>query len=259
MNLFDAILAFFMYAFLGWVCETIYVSVGKRHLVKRGFLYGCICPIYGFGALAVLYILDPFVAYPPLIFLLGVVVTSILEYVTSYGMEKIFHLRWWDYSSYKFNLNGRICLKNSFLFGIMGLALVYVIHPEILALIQALPEVTKYVLTGLLLGIFITDLTFSFVHALDINKALKRANALRVKVGTDAEHLAKQVNENIQSLRTDITDKTIKASQRYEKRIAHFKKAYPDLRSTLERNRLEPLEKVIDSIKDIRVSNKKKR
>ncbi|MDH6366395.1 MULTISPECIES: hypothetical protein [Breznakia] len=258
MNLFDAIIAFFVYAFLGWVCETIYVSVGKRHFVKRGFLYGTICPIYGFGALAVLYVLDPYTYYPPLIFILGVVVTSTLEYVTSYGMEKIFHLRWWDYSTYKFNLNGRICLKNSIMFGIMALVLVYGIHPEVVELIKSLPDVTKYVLTGLLIGIFITDTTFSIVHALDINKALQRVDELKDKIGSDAELLAKQVNENIQNVREQISDKTIKASNRYSKRLEHFKESYPSLKPMIEEHRLKALESIIQTLKDANLPLTKK-
>lgn len=91
---------------------------------------GPYCPIYGCGALAVLHILDPFGYSIPLMFGMGIVVTSALEYVTSWGMEVLFHTKWWDYSSYPFNIHGRVCLKNSLLFGCMVLVVYYLIHPR---------------------------------------------------------------------------------------------------------------------------------
>ena len=93
------------YSFLGWCGEMVYCSIGQRKLCeKRGFLNGLLCPIYGHGALVVLLVLDGRCENPLLTFLLGAVLTSAVEYITSYGMEKLFHMRWWDYSRYRFHL-----------------------------------------------------------------------------------------------------------------------------------------------------------
>ena len=121
LNTFENLCVFFLllmiYSAAGWVGEMFYCSVGKGHICeKRGFLNGFICPIYGHGALLVLYVLHGGLKNPLLTFLAGMALTSALEYFTSWFMEAVFHMRWWDYSRKKIQLNGRICLQNSLLF-----------------------------------------------------------------------------------------------------------------------------------------------
>ena len=110
---------FLFYSFCGWVYESILVSILERRPVNRGFLNGPLCPIYGAGAVGAVVVLGQ-VHNPLVVFLLSMVGASILEYVTSWVMEALFHARWWDYSDYKFNLNGRICLLGAFVFGVGG-------------------------------------------------------------------------------------------------------------------------------------------
>lgn len=93
------ILLFFIYSFLGWVCETVYCSVGSRHFVNRGFLNGPLCPVYGFGALIVVFAMQPFSKNIVLTFLAGMILTSALEYITGWLLEMLFHLKLWDYSA----------------------------------------------------------------------------------------------------------------------------------------------------------------
>ena len=108
-----------VYSFIGWCGEMLYCSACQRRLCeKRGFLNGPLCPIYGHGALIVLFCLDGGCHSPILTFLLGGILTTMLEYLTSYTMEKLFHMRWWDYSQFKLQINGRVCLLNSTLFGL---------------------------------------------------------------------------------------------------------------------------------------------
>ena len=122
---------FVLYAFLGWVCEDLYCGIPAKKFINRGFFYGPYCPIYGVGALLVLYPLLFVKDYPILVFVLGVIITSALEYITSWVMEILFKTRWWDYSERFMNINGRVCLLNSTLFGIMSIVVVYIIHPVI--------------------------------------------------------------------------------------------------------------------------------
>lgn len=123
LNSFDNICVCFLlmiiYSTAGWVGEMIYHSIVIKHLSeKRGFLNGFLCPIYGHGALLVLYVLNGGLKNPLLTFLAGMVLTTALEYFTSWMMEAIFHMRWWDYSNCKYQLNGRICLTNCIFFGL---------------------------------------------------------------------------------------------------------------------------------------------
>mgnify|MGYP000010865825 FL=1 len=130
---------FILYAFLGWVCEDLYCGIPAKKFINRGFLYGPYCPIYGFGALLILYPLLFVKDYPILVFILGVIITSTLEYITSWVMEILFKTRWWDYSERFMNINGRVCLLNSTLFGIMSIVVVYIIHPIIQDIVLDIP------------------------------------------------------------------------------------------------------------------------
>jgi uncharacterized membrane protein len=123
------ILYFFLYSFLGWLCESIYCSAGNKKVINRGFLNGPICPIYGFGAMLVIFLIEGFRDNVFFLFLFGMFITSILEYISGYLLETLFNTKWWDYSKRKFNIKGRVCLKNAIYFGIMSVALMKVIHP----------------------------------------------------------------------------------------------------------------------------------
>lgn len=140
-NMFKYIAYFFIYSFLGWCCEVVYCyDFSKREFINRGMLRGPICPIYGFGACTLIFFIyklkDNFI----LVFLLGMLIASTIEYIASLILEKIFNARWWDYETYAFNLNGRICLLNSMLFGILSIILIRYIHTEINELMAKLND-----------------------------------------------------------------------------------------------------------------------
>lgn len=185
---------FFIYAILGWMVESTYCSLfakPKPHWINRGFLYGPYCPIYGIGALLVLWVLWPLSNYPLLVFGASVVETSVLEYFTSWLLEKLFHTRWWDYSSKRFNLRGRVCLKNSVLFGILGLLLVYTIHPLVQSIVLAIPLPLLVLSVGVLCFGFTMDLMVT-IHTLIVR------NHLIEKVADDLDTLNDQIKANNQ-------------------------------------------------------------
>ena len=131
MNIIYYLFLFYIYSILGWLGETLYVSIPKKQFIDRGFLIGPYCPIYGSGAITIIIYLTQYKENPLTVFLMGIILCSILEYFTSYIMEKLFNARWWDYSNDKYNLNGRICLKNSIIFGLAGIAVIYLTQPLI--------------------------------------------------------------------------------------------------------------------------------
>lgn len=135
---------------------------------------GPYCPIYGIGALIMLYILSKYKDDPFNLYIMCVVYASCLEYVTSYLMEKMFNARWWDYSNIKFNLNGRICLFNCLAFGALGLFLGYFLNPVIVKLLNAIPANILYIVSGVIAVIFIVDtcITFNVVNKLKKNIVL---------------------------------------------------------------------------------------
>ena len=129
--IFTYLFYFIIYSIIGWIVETSYVYISTKKFVDRGFLVGPYCPIYGSGAVLMILYLTQYKDNILTVFILSTVICSILEYLTSYIMEVLFKTRWWDYSTQKFNLNGRICGKNSLLFGLAGILVIYIIHPVI--------------------------------------------------------------------------------------------------------------------------------
>lgn len=150
-------LLFISYAFLGWCMEVgcKYVQFGK--FINRGFLIGPYCPIYGWGAIAITILLKRYTYDPLVLFIMSTLVCSIIEYFTSYFMEKKYHARWWDYSSKKFNINGRICLETLIPFGILGLFIMYVTNPMLFKIYQSMSEIVVHIISITLFTIFIVD------------------------------------------------------------------------------------------------------
>lgn len=122
-------LLFIIYSFLGWCMEMVVCYIATKEWVNRGFLIGPICPIYGCGCLLMILLLEKYLKDPFVLFVMAMLLCSLLEYFTSYLMEKLFKARWWDYSHKKYNINGRICLDNILAFGILGLLMMYLINP----------------------------------------------------------------------------------------------------------------------------------
>ena len=137
--------------------EVIWTLIKEKKLVNSGFLIGPYCPIYGVGCLLLILLLDKYKSNMLLLFLMSIIVCSILEYATSLIMEKLFKARWWDYSEYKFNLNGRICANTMIPFGILGVLVVYYLNPFLSNIINI-----NNIIINIILIIFITDFGISF-------------------------------------------------------------------------------------------------
>ena len=192
-----------IYSFLGWCGEMVYCSIGQRRLCeKRGFLNGPLCPIYGHGALIVLICLDGGCENPVLTFLLGGILTSIVEYITSYVMEKLFHMRWWDYSHYKFHINGRVCLLNSTLFGLACVFLCHFADPPIAAWVSELfTSGVGIPLALILLVVYLTDIVLSVRSAIQISAHLARLHAIHAELAEKLEALKAEQQQNLEAER----------------------------------------------------------
>ena len=160
---------FIIYAFLGWAWETTITSIPQRRFVNRGFLNGPYCPIYGVGALLFIFGTN-YIENPALRFLAGAVIACLLEYITSWVLEKIFHARWWDYTPRRFNINGRICLEGFLVFGLVAVAIPYV-HTHISAFTAQFPPAVINSAFSIVLIIFIADLIIT-------NRALTKFNRI---------------------------------------------------------------------------------
>ena len=208
-TLLQWLLMFYVYAFLGWIWECCYVSVKDKRIVNRGFIYGPMIPIYGFGAIIILWLTLPFQESIPHIYILGALGASILEYITGALMEKIFKVRYWDYSHHKYNLKGHISLFISLGWGIFSVILVKVLHQPVENVILQIPYHIVEPL-GLIVTIaFVSDVTISIQSALDLKKLLKQAadnNQLLVSLSLKINDIKSSINQTSHELQKQITN-----------------------------------------------------
>lgn len=175
-NLSLYFLLFIIYSFLGWAIEVTLCSVIEKKLVDRGFLIGPICPIYGCGAIIITLALTSYKDDWIVVFCLVVILCGILEYFTSWAMEKLFHARWWDYSNNRFNINGRICLETMIPFGLLGLAIIYILNPFFYNLLSNISTNIINIISIILFIVFITDMILSFNVISKVTKAVKNVS-----------------------------------------------------------------------------------
>lgn len=223
---------FLSYSILGWTAEIISCSIlQKKMVINRGFLIGPYCPIYGFSAVLMILFLKKYIDDPIALFIMATVVCTIMEYLTSLIMEKLFNARWWDYSEKKFNLNGRVCLMNSCLFGLLGLLLMYLINPFYTNLLLKIPNVLFMIIGMVLMILFITDCIISIVI---ISKLKLNARLFVNKDNT--EEISKRIKEALSKHR------------KLSSRVLH---AFPRAKSTGE-HKVDPfvrMKEFIDSQK----------
>jgi len=163
---------FFIYGFLGWCYESAYVSIKHKQWVNRGFVRGPLLPLYGSGAILLLFVTIPFRESLFLMFVSGAIGATILEYVTGVAMEALFKVRYWDYSKRKFNFQGHICLAATTLWGVFAIVIVKVVHRPIENLVMSLPETMVEIFVMVVTVVFAADFALSFKAAMDIRDVL---------------------------------------------------------------------------------------
>ena len=176
---------FIIYSFLGWLVEVIDCSIIEKKIVNRGFLISSICPIYGCGAILITLVLTNYRDDWFVVFCMAVILCGILEYFTSWLMEKLFHARWWDYSKNKFNINGRVCLETMIPFGLLGLLIIYVLNPFFFNLIKMIPTNIANIISIILFIILITDIIISCKVISKVTSTVKKVSQENRKDNTN--------------------------------------------------------------------------
>ena len=196
---------FFLYAFLGWCCEVCFAAAKSGKFVNRGFLNGPLCPIYGFGVVLVVGLLTPVKDNVFLLFLCSVLLTTALEWLTGFVLEKVFHQKWWDYSKMPFNLNGYVCLLFSLVWGRACLLIMDVIHPMVASFAAAIPHTLGVVLLAVFTALILSDLAATVATVVGLNKRLRQL-----------EELAAKIHEVSDSLGERLADTTLAVSEKGE-------------------------------------------
>ena len=190
---YELTLIFFIYAFLGWCVEVTRFAAREKKFINRGFLSGPYCPIYGFGVVSVLLLLTPIKNNLPLLFISSIVLTSFLEFMVGFVLEKLFHQKWWDYSTYRFNIKGYICLHISVFWGIACVTVMYFVEPVIDSVIFRLPSNLSTMIVTSLLAVIIADTVVSLVTVLKI----RRKFVLLDEISRKMDNLSKLIGQNI--------------------------------------------------------------
>lgn len=246
---------FFIYSFIGWVLESTYKTILQKKLVNSGFLLGPFCPIYGFGALIMYLSLRNLTSNIFVLFFFGVIVLSAFEYFVGWFLEVVFRTKYWDYSSNRFNIHGRVCLKNSLYWGFLGIVFMKGIHPAVENIVKLIPQMLLITAVLVLMVVMMLDTITTIVRLVKINSKLKNWNKITEKIRKQIETInVKSVIrfENISKLKFEhnyglmkriveakdrkqllghLKEEQRQLQEKLERRIARLRKAFPTMNS----------------------------
>lgn len=233
MELHEILLCFFIYGFLGWCTEVAFAAAKEKRFVNRGFLNGPICPIYGIGVVAVVLLLMPYKNQLFILYVMSIIVVTVLEWVTGFILEKLFHSKWWDYSNMPLNLNGYVCLLFSLIWGVACVVIVKWIHPLIYKGVKILPDWLGTVLL-VVLGIgILADLYVTVTNILKMNRHLAKMEEIAAELRRISDELGENISENVleaMEKREDIAEDMQEYTDEWKDRVEELKERADELR-----------------------------
>ena len=193
MTIYHIFWYYIIYSLIGWMIEVIFLAVTQGKIVNRGFLNGPLCPVYGSGVLMVLivlYLVDSILgiktsvdaSHPMILFAIGIVFASLIEFMAGFILDKLFHARWWDYSDRKFNINGYICLEFSIVWGLAIAFVLRVIQPGIENIVDMIPHILGIIFLVIIYLIFVADIVITVLTVLKMNKQLERMEDIQKSI-----------------------------------------------------------------------------
>ena len=252
LTLTQYFLLFMIYSIAGWVLEVTCKLIEYKRFINRGFLIGPYCPIYGWGAVAITFLLYRYSYDPLILFFMTLLTCSILEYATSWVMEKLFKARWWDYSKRKFNVDGRVCLGTMIPFGIFGMILTYVTNPLIISGLDKVNPTTLNIIAIVLLVIYLVDNVISSIVIFGFRKTTVQVG--REGKQDNTEQITKKVRE-ILSSKSWMYRRLVDA---YPKLIA-IKTKIKEIKEEVRENAIEVKNSINEKAQDVKntISEKK--
>lgn len=195
---YEVLWIFIIYAFIGWCSEVSYAALDRGIFVNRGFLNGPYCPIYGCGVLIVVVLLTPLKKNLLILYLGSFFLTSVLEFITGFVMEKVFHNKWWDYSDKPFNIMGYVCLKFSIFWGLACTFIMLIIHPIIYGFIRLIPHIVGVVLLVIIMTGFVIDVAVTVSTIVKFNRKLKVMDDIAAKIKVLSNQIGENIYENVE-------------------------------------------------------------
>lgn len=218
-NLEQWLLFFYFYCFCGWIWECCYVSVKAKTWVNRGFMHGPFLPLYGSGAITILFLTLPVRDNYVLVFLLGMIGATVLEVCTGLAMEKLFHVRYWDYTDMPLNYRGYICLPSSLLWGVFSLILVEFAHRPVERFVLSVPDTLTDIGAFLLTIIVVVDFTQSFNEAMDLREVLAKATENKDRIKELEKELGKRLEKRFDVVVAVLDDDVKQLREKSAKRL----------------------------------------
>lgn len=225
ISFYEVAWIFVIYAFLGWCTEVAYAALDTGRFVNRGFLNGPVCPVYGCGVLVVIVVLTPLKDNFLILFFGSFILTTVIEFITGFLLEKLFHNQWWDYSNEHFNICGYVCLKFSILWGIACTLIMDVIHPTIYKLIKIVPKLPGTIILVIICIAFAVDLIITVSTILKFNAHLKMLD----EMGAKLKVLSNEIGENIYEGVTTVIEKSDDLKESMELKSAEFSENHEEL------------------------------
>ena len=230
MSIYYSILYFFVYGFLGWCTEVIFAAFKQHRFVNRGFLNGPICPIYGVGVTLVIACLEAFQSNLLLLYISSVILVTVLEGVTGWAMDKLFHNKWWDYSKLPFNIGGYVCLLFSLIWGVACVFIVYFVHPLIHQVLSLIPHTAGIALIAILGIALLSDMIVTTSAIVKFNQYLEllkhitdELHAISNQIGAELYQNVMHVLDMQESTRQKLDDVKLEVSEEIRMQIVELK------------------------------------
>ena len=230
MSIYYSILYFFVYGFLGWCTEVIFAAFKQHRFVNRGFLNGPICPIYGVGVTLVIACLEAFQSNLLLLYFSSVILVTVLEGVTGWAMDKLFHNKWWDYSKLPFNIGGYVCLLFSLIWGVACVFIVYFVHPLIHQVLSLIPHTAGIALIAILGIALLSDMIVTTSAIVKFNQYLEllkhitdELHAISNQIGAELYQNVMHVLDMQESSRQKLDDVKLEVSEEIRMQIVELK------------------------------------
>ena len=218
----DSMLMFFFYGFIGWIVEVIYYGVTEGRFINRGFLNGPLCPVYGLGFYGVIWAFAPLVHSVPLLFFGSATVATTVELIAGVILYQIFHLRWWDYSEYKYNLHGFICVRFYLYWGLACSLGMYILHPSCMKVISLMPEQLKFTVVACLSVITFVDIVVTVSTIWGISQTIRVMESISGGIRKASDKLGSQIYDTVDTIVT----KTGPAVETTQQSYSEFRDLY---------------------------------
>ena len=251
----DSYMMFFIYSFIGWIVEVVYYGITEGKFINRGFLAGPLCPVYGLGFYAALWALQRFSDNVAIVFFGSAIACTLVELVAGIILYRAFHLRWWDYSDYKLNFKGFICLRFTIYWGIAGTLGVYALHPVVLNIVTSTPYYVKIAILALLSFILIADIIASVASVVGYANKLKAFSAISASVKTTSDFIGSNIYGTVDTVM--VVEGPIKESyDTYRKLVTEHKQEENELAKKHREEEREYFQKFLASGKDAAVKTR---